>query len=166
LVNNAGWSKHVPADQLGELDDDLMHRTIGLKIQAPLYLVRACEQLLKQSGRGQIINITSVAGIASRGSSIVYAAANSALSTLTKSLARSLAPQVRVNAVAPGFVETGFVWPKDGKAKNHVSTQNYIGRCVEAEEVAKLVRFLVCDSPSITGEEIAIDGGIGRLGKR
>lgn len=166
LVNNAGWSRHVTPDNLDGLDEELFHRTTGLKINAPLYLARACKHYLSKSPAGQIINITSVAGIASRGSSIVYAAANAALSCLTKSLARSLAPDVRVNAVAPGFLDTGFVWPQDGKAKEHVSKQNHIGRCVEPGEVARLVLFLACDAPSITGEEIAIDGGIGRLGKK
>jgi 3-oxoacyl-[acyl-carrier protein] reductase len=166
LVNNAGSSRHVPPNQLDDLDEQLFELTVGLKIQAPIYLARACREQLAASGNGQIINITSVAGIAARGSSIVYAAANAALSSLTQSLARALAPAIRVNAIAPGFVETGFVWPKDGKVKAYVAQQNYIGRTVEAEEVAEVVRFLACDAPAITGEEIAIDGGIGRLGKK
>ncbi|MFC4991537.1 SDR family NAD(P)-dependent oxidoreductase [Rubritalea tangerina] len=164
LVNNAGWSRFVPAQDLDALDDSLIQRTMGLKVQAPLYLLRACRNALASSPSGQVINITSVAGIASRGSSSIYAAANAALSTLTKSWARSLAPSIRVNAVAPGFVETGFVWPKDGKVKEYVSKQNHIGRSVDASEVAELVRFLCCHASAITGEEIAIDGGIGRLG--
>ena len=166
LINNAGWSKAIPAHQLEQLDEQVLTNTLALKIHAPLYLIRAAEPFLKKSPAGQIINITSVAGIAARGSSIIYAAANAALSSLTRSLARSLAPTVRVNAVAPGFVETGFVWPADGSVKANVSRNNHIGRSVEADEVAEVVRFLACAAPSITGEEIAIDGGIGRLGKK
>lgn len=166
VVNNAGWTRVVQAHDLDGLDDELISRTVRMKIDAPLYLVRAARPHLEQSGAGQVINITSVAGIAAKGSSIVYAAANAALSNLTRSLARALAPKIRVNAVAPGFVETGFAWPRDGKVKSHVAQRNHIGRTVEAEEVAKVVCFLACDAPAITGEEIAIDGGIGRLGVR
>jgi 3-oxoacyl-[acyl-carrier protein] reductase len=165
LINNAGWSKAVAASDLSGLDDQLIEHTLRLKINAPLYLIRSAEPFLSASPAGQIINITSVAGIASRGSSIVHAAANAALSSLTRSLARSLAPRVRVNAVAPGFVDTGFVWPAGGPAKAHVSSHNYIGRTVEPEDVAEAVRFLACSASSVTGEELAIDGGIGRLGK-
>ncbi|MET0103561.1 MAG: SDR family oxidoreductase [Sedimenticola sp.] len=166
LINNAGWSRHVPADDLAGLDEELIDLTIRLKVQAPLYLVRASREYLERSPAGHVINITSVAGIVSKGSSIIYAAANAALTSLTRSLARILSPAVRVNAIAPGFVETGFVWPKDGKYKQQVSKNNYIGRAVEAGEIAQLVRFLVCDAQAITGEEIVVDGGIGRLGKK
>lgn len=166
VINNAGWTRVVSADNLLDLDDELLDKTLKLKIHTPIYLARAARAYLEASGQGQIINITSVAGIAAKGSSIIYAAANAALSNLTRSLARSLAPKIRVNAVAPGFVETGFAWPADGKVKAYVSQRNHIGRTVEAEEVAKVVCFLMYDAPAITGEEIVIDGGIGRLGTR
>jgi len=166
LINNAGWTRVVPAHDLDGLDDELISKTVRMKIDAPLYLVRTARPHLEKSGAGQVVNITSVAGIAAKGSSIVYAASNAALASLTRSLARALAPNIRVNAVAPGYVETGFAWPKDGKVKAHVAQRNHIARAVEAEEVAEVVRFLVCDAPGITGEEIAIDGGIGRLGVR
>jgi 3-oxoacyl-[acyl-carrier protein] reductase len=166
LINNAGWTRVVKAEDLGSLDDEIITKTMQMKIQAPLYLTRAARPYLDDSGQGQIINITSVAGIAAKGSSIIYAASNAALSSLSRSLARTLAPKIRVNAVAPGFVETGFAWPKGGEVKTYVARHNYIGRTVEAEEVATVVRFLACDASAITGEEIVIDGGIGRLGKR
>ena len=166
LINNAGWTRVVKAENLDELDESLIEKTLRLKIHAPIYLIRAARPYLESSGQGQVINITSVAGIAARGSSIIYSAANAALSNLTRSLARALAPKIRINAVAPGFVETGFAWPKDGQVKAHVAQRNHIGRTIEAEEVANVVRFLVCDAPAITGEEIAIDGGIARLGAR
>ena len=166
IVNNAGWTRVVQADDIEGLDNEMISKTVRMKIDVPLCLLRAARPHLEQSGAGQLINITSVAGIAAKGSSIVYAAANAALSNLTRSLARALAPKIRVNAVAPGFVETGFAWPKDGKVKAHVAQRNHIARTVEADEVAEVVRFLVCDAPAITGEEIAIDGGIGRLGVR
>lgn len=166
IVNNAGWTRVVKAENLDDLDEDLLNKTLQLKIHGPLYLIRAARPWLESSGQGQVINITSVAGIAARGSSIIYAAANAALSNMTRSLARALAPNIRVNAVAPGFVETGFAWPKDGQTKAQVAQRNHIRRTVEADEVARVVRFLACDAPAITGEEIVIDGGIARLGVR
>ena len=166
LINNSGWTKVVRADDLDSLDEELLTKTLQMKIHAPVYLTRATRQYLEASGQGQIINITSVAGVAAKGSSIIYAAANAALANLTRSLARALAPNIRVNAVAPGFVDTGFAFPKDGKTRAYVATRNHIARTVEAEEIAKVVCFLACDATAITGEEIVIDGGIGRLGTR
>lgn len=166
LVNNAGWTRVVAPHDLGGLTDELMDRTLRLKVHAPLYLVQAAQDLLARSGRGSIVNVTSVAGIAARGSSMVYAAANAALSTLTRSLARSLAPRIRVNAVAPGYVETGFAFPADGETARRVAQHNHLGRCASPQEIAAVVRFLCTEGLTITGEEIAVDAGIGRLGKK
>jgi NAD(P)-dependent dehydrogenase (short-subunit alcohol dehydrogenase family) len=71
-----------------------------------------------------------------------------------------------VNAIAPGYVETGFVFPADGEMSNKVASQNYTGRCVSPEEIASAVLFLCRDGNSITGEEFLLDGGIARLGKK
>ena len=166
LVNNAGWTQVVPSHDLAGLTEELLEKTLRIKIHAPLYLIRAARELLAASNCGSIINVTSVAGIAARGSSIPYAAANAALSNLTRSLARSLAPHIRVNAVAPGYVETGFAYPGDGNAAARVSQNNHLGRCSTPAEIAAVVRFLICEASSITGEEIAVDAGIARLGKK
>ncbi|HEY9840262.1 MAG: SDR family NAD(P)-dependent oxidoreductase [Candidatus Sericytochromatia bacterium] len=166
LVNNAGWSRLVDAADLEGLDEEVFENTLKLKIHAPIYCVRAARPFLAASGRGSVVNITSVAGLAAKGSSLVYAAANAALTNLTRSLALALAPEIRVNAVAPGFVETGWIWPADGRARERIARNNHIGRTVEPYEVADLVYFLCAQAPGITGEEIVLDGGIGRLGVR
>jgi 3-oxoacyl-[acyl-carrier protein] reductase len=166
LINNAGWSQLVLPGDLEGLTDELINTTLALKIHAPIYTIRAAEPHLKQSANGVVVNITSAAGHAARGSSIVYAAANAALYNLTRSLARTLAPGVRVNAVAPGFVETGFVFPADGVMGQRVAAQNYTGRTVTPDEIAQAVLFLCAEGLSITGEEIIVDGGIARIGKR
>lgn len=164
LVNNAGWSQLVPAENLDELSDDVINQTLALKIHGPLYCVRAARPYLAISGQGNIVNITSVAGIAAKGSTIIYAAANAALSNLTRSWARSLAPEIRVNAVAPGFVNTGLVYPMDGPAAERIAKNNYLGRTITAAEIADAVYFICAEAPGMIGEEIVIDGGIGRLG--
>lgn len=164
LINNAGWTRYVPDHELEGLDNDLVQRTLELKVHAPLYCIRAARPYLAAHGTGSVVNITSVAGLAAKGSSIIYAAANAALSNLTRSMARALAPDIRVNAVAPGFVSTGWLWTQDPKAQQRVAENNYIQRVITPEEVAAAVYFLCAESPGITGEELVIDGGIGRLG--
>jgi 3-oxoacyl-[acyl-carrier protein] reductase len=166
LVNGAGWTRAVAPQELEQLDEELLERTLRLKVHAPLSLVRAARPHLERTGAGCVVNVTSVAGLAARGSSLVYAAANAALSNLTRSLARTLAPRVRVNAVAPGYVDTGFAYPVGGEMAEAVTRHNHCGRLVTPEEVAAAVRFLCVEAPSITGEELVIDGGIGRLGPR
>ena len=166
LINNSGWSARVPPHDLDGLTEEVIQETILLKINAVIYTTRAAAPHLKKSKLANVINITSAAGVAARGSSIVYAAANAALYSLTKSFARILSPEVRVNAVAPGFVETGFVFPADGKMAHAVKQTNYTGDVVRADEVARVAAFLCMDTPSITGEEIVVDGGIARLWKK
>lgn len=166
LVNNAGYTEIIPPDDLTALTDDLIDRTLKVKVHASLYCIRAARPYLRFGGPGHIVNITSVGGIVARGSSIIYAAANAALSNMSRSLARSLAPDIRVNAIAPGYVETGFARPKDGSMRDAVSRRNYIGRSVEPEEVAEVVRILCTKVPAMTGEEIVLDGGICRLWPR
>lgn len=164
LVNNAGWTQVIAADDLAALSPQLCNHIMTLKVNAPIQLIQAAKDMLQQANPGHILNITSVAGIAAKGSNIIYAAANAALSTLTKSLARSLAPSIRVNAIAPGFMNTGFAWPIDGNAESHVQKQGYIDRVITPEDVADVAVFLLSSGHAITGEEIAVDGGIGRLG--
>lgn len=166
LINNAGWSRLVLPKDLDGLSDELIGETLTLKINSPIYTIRAAAKFIKRSTNGIIINITSAAGYAAKGSSIVYAAANAALYNLTRSFARILAPEVRVNAIAPGYVETGFVFPVDGAMAQQVASQNYIGKCVTPEDIASTVLFLCRDGRSITGEEIIVDGGIARLCKK
>lgn len=164
LVNNAGWSQLIHPNELDAITDEHIDGVMRLKVQAPLYAIRSARLWLERSGSGCVVNITSAAGIAGRGSSHVYAAANAALGALTKGWARTLAPQVRVNAVAPGYVDTGFV-TEPGKQNPGVSRNNYLGRVVEAQEIAATVLFLASNG-GITGEELLIDGGLVRLGKR
>lgn len=166
LVNNAGWTRVVPPADLAGLTEELIAQTFALKVNAPIHAIRAALPHLQASDRGCVINITSVASLAARGSSLAYAAANAALSNLTRGLARTLAPRVRVNAVAPGFVDTGFAWPMDGTAAARVALNNHLGRCVTPADIASAVRYLCADATAVTGEELVVDGGIARLGNR
>lgn len=164
LVNNAGWSTRVPHDQLDALTDEIWDRTLNTNLRGAFYCVRACAPLLRKQAGAAVVNIASVAGISGMGSSMVYAASKGAMITMTKSLARALAPEIRVNAVAPGFVRTRFAnWPpsafEEGKA------QTPLGELATVEDIAATVLFLV-EANAITGETIVVDGGTTMLGPR
>ena len=109
LVNNAGWTQRVPHRQLDDLTDEIWERVLATNLRGPFYCVRAAVPHMERRGGGAIVNITSVASATGTGSSMAYAASKAGLDTLTKSLARALAPaRIRVNAVAPGLLGTGF----------------------------------------------------------
>ena len=113
--------------------------------------------------RGKIINIASVAGLGGMGSSIAYAASKGGMLTMTKSLARALAPDIRVNAIAPGFVRTRFAgWPESSFAAGEKVTP--LQKLPTVEDVATVSLFLAADAVAITGETITLDGGLQTLG--
>ncbi|HZO90157.1 MAG TPA: glucose 1-dehydrogenase [Chthonomonadaceae bacterium] len=165
LVNNAGFTQRVPHRDLDGLTEEVLERTLTVNVKGPIYCARAAVPYMLQNGGGFIVNITSIAGRMGTGSSLIYAGSKAALATMTKSLARAFAPQIRVNAVAPGFVDTGFAgWPREMIAQ--AAQETHIGQLVTVEDVAAVVRFLVTDGSALTGEEIVVDGGLVALGKR
>jgi 3-oxoacyl-[acyl-carrier protein] reductase len=114
-------------------------------------------------GGGAIVNITSIAAFQGAGSSIVYCASKAALSTITKSLARAYAKDnIRVNAIAPGFVNTGFVdWPPEVLEKNVKVSP--MGRIPTVDDIANAALFLACDATGITAQTIFVDCGVTAL---
>lgn len=164
LVNNAGWSTRVPHNQLEDLTDEIWDRTLNTNLRGAFYCVRAAAPLLRKQDGSSVVNVASVAGISGMGSSIVYAASKGAMITMTKSLARALAPEIRVNAVAPGFVRTRFAnWPSS--AFDEGEAQTPLGRLATVDDIAAAVLFLA-ETPCITGEVIVLDGGTTELGPR
>jgi 3-oxoacyl-[acyl-carrier protein] reductase len=164
VVNNAGWSTRVPHERLEDLTDEIWDRTLNTNLRGAFYCARAALPLLKKQSGSSIVNIASVAGISGMGSSIVYAASKAAMLSMTKSLARALAPDVRVNAVAPGFVRTRFAnWPSS--AFDEGEEQSPLGRLATPDDIAEAVIFLA-RSEAITGETIVVDGGTTTLGPR
>ena len=164
LVNNAGWSKVTPHHQLEDLTDEIWDRTLNTNLRGAFYATRAAVPLLRKSGGGSVINNTSASAWHAAGSSIVYSASKAALVNMTKSLARVLAPEIRVNAIAPGLVRTRFAgWPQSvfDEGPKHTPLQ----RIATAEEVAAVVLFLAADATAITAETILIDGGKTQLGR-
>ena len=114
---------------------------------------------LLQERNGCIVNITSVAGLQGTGSSIPYAASKAAINCMTKSLARAFAPRVRVNAVAPGPVDTRWLAGREGMLDNYAK-QSPLGRVSTPKDVADVVEFLAFGASMVTGQVVVVDGGL------
>ncbi|MCS7166147.1 MAG: glucose 1-dehydrogenase [Gemmatales bacterium] len=158
LVNNAGTTRFIDHRRLDLLTEEVWDEIFGVNLKGAFYCCRAVIPYMQQQGSGAIVNISSVAGILGIGSSIPYAASKGALNTLTKSLARAFAPQIRVNAVAPGPVLTR--WLADHM--DHIERQMALTpmqRAATPEDIADVVCFLVSGTHYITGQIIVVDGG-------
>lgn len=163
LINNAGWSTRIPHAQLGDLTDEIWDRTLNVNLRGVFYCVRAAAPHLKKQEGSSIVNVSSVASITGQGSSIVYAASKAGVVTMTKSLARALAPAIRVNVVLPGFVRTRFAgWPKESFDAAEKITP--LRQLASVEDVAEAALFFAAVAKSTTGESLVVDGGMSTLG--
>ncbi|MEX2261643.1 MAG: SDR family oxidoreductase [Bryobacteraceae bacterium] len=164
LVNNAGWSQVIPHSRLEDLTDEVWDRTLNVNLRGAFYCARAAVPLLKKRPGASIVNIASAAAFHASGSSIIYAASKAAMVSMTKSLARALAPDIRVNAVCPGLLRTRFAGWTD-EAFENAERATPIGRMVTVEEVAETALFLASGGTGLTGEAIVVDGGVCQLGR-
>jgi 3-oxoacyl-[acyl-carrier protein] reductase len=165
LINNAGWTQRVAHDKLDELTEDIWDKTLDVNLRGVFYCTRAAAPLLRKEEGASVVNNASIAALTGAGSSIIYAAAKGAVVTMTMSLARALAPEIRVNAIAPGFVRTQFAnWPAEmyEKAVEKIPLR----RLPTVEDIANAMLYLVADARSTTGEMLLVDGGITHLGPR
>jgi 3-oxoacyl-[acyl-carrier protein] reductase len=170
LINNAGVTKHVPHGDLDGLSSEDFQRLFGVNTIGPFQMVRATRPLLEAAARetgraSSVVNVSSVAGISGIGSSVAYAASKGALNTITHSLARALAPLIRVNAVCPGYIDTPWFTKGRGadgaaKVRDSVVAKVPLKRASTAQDVANLVYFLATpQSSNMTGEVMRIDAG-------
>jgi NAD(P)-dependent dehydrogenase (short-subunit alcohol dehydrogenase family) len=164
LVNNAGTTKVVAHDDLDGLSAEDFQRIFALNVIAPFQMVRACRAALKDA-RGAVVNVSSVASRLGTGSSVAYAASKAALETMTFSLARSLAPEVRVNAVAPGHTNTPWHPSVRGPERAAEIERRYasiapLKAISEAADVADAIVWLITGARRVTGEVIYVDGGM------
>jgi NAD(P)-dependent dehydrogenase (short-subunit alcohol dehydrogenase family) len=164
LVNSAGTTRFIPHTDLDALGEDEFQRTYDVNVVGAYRMVRACAAALKAGG-GSILNISSIGGVLGRGSSMAYAASKGALNTLTLALARSLAPQVRVNAIAPGFVDGGLPGRVLDKAQYArvmagQTAAAVLQRVSQPEEVAALAWFVTTQAPAMTGNVLVMDNGL------
>ena len=159
LVNAAGFTRPVPHADLDALDDALIDRMFAVNWRGQFATIRAFAPMLKASGEGLIVSISSIAAINGQGSSIAYCAVKAGIDVMTKSLARALAPEIRVLAVSPGVVATGFV-PGRGEAFNaQTAASTPLRRVATAEDVARAVLACATHLGFSTGQTIVVDGG-------
>jgi 3-oxoacyl-[acyl-carrier protein] reductase len=170
LINNAGTTKHMAHDNLDGLSAEDFQRIFGVNTIGPFQMVRAARSLLEAGAKATghasaVVNVSSVAGISGVGSSIAYAASKGALNTITFSLARALAPLIRVNTVCPGYIDTPWFTKGRGvdgaaKVRDAVIAKVPLKRASTAEDVAGLVCFLATQrSSNMTGEVVRMDAG-------
>lgn len=160
LVNNAGTTEVIPHHDLAAATPEVWRRLYEVNVIAPFVLVTAAEQALREA-KGCVVNVSSLAGVRMTGSSIPYAASKAALNHTTRLLAKVLGPDVRVNAVAPGLVETPWT---ESWTELHalVAAMAPLKRVATPDDVAEGVLALV-RSTYVTGEVLVLDGGLGLL---
>lgn len=165
LVNNAGTTKFADHANLDALNEEDFINIYRVNVIGAYQMIRACAPHLKASGFGRVVNVSSIAGVLGVGSSIAYAASKGALNTLTKSLARSLSPEIRVNAVCPGFIGTRWFSERFGpetyaRIVEHNVNSVPLHRAGTPEDVAEVVFFFCGEGARhVTGETMLTDGG-------
>jgi len=162
LVNNAGTPatpRPIPFAELDALTEDFWSRILTTNLIGPFRCAHAAVTALRQA-RGAICNTASIAGVMGSGSSIPYATSKAGLINLTRSLARTLAPEIRVNAAAPGFVDSPWNkdWPEDRKRESIERTP--LKRACKPEDIAETIFFLCAGGAMITGQTVIVDGGL------
>jgi 3-oxoacyl-[acyl-carrier protein] reductase len=161
LINNAGTANTVepiPFEDLDAMTEAFWQQILSTNLIGPFRCAHAAARHLKASG-GAIVNTASVAGLGRRGSSIAYSASKAGLINLTTALARALAPEVRVNAVAPGLVNSPWTRPWPQERKQRSIDASLLGRMVEPEDVAETMLFLSL-ARAITGQTVVVDCGL------
>jgi 3-oxoacyl-[acyl-carrier protein] reductase len=164
LVNNAAITHFVNFADLEGLSEETWDRILAVNVKGVFFCSRAVAGPMREKGGGCIVNISSVAGIRAVGSSIAYTASKAAVINLTMAFARTLAPEVRVNCVAPGFIDTrwqqGRMAPEPyEQTKERVAQETPLGRVCTAEDVAQAVLSLIEGADFVTGQMLVVDGG-------
>jgi 3-oxoacyl-[acyl-carrier protein] reductase len=159
LVNSAGFTRMVSHADLEALDDQLIDAVLAANVRGPFATVRAFAPLLRASGEGVIVNISSGAAARGGGSSIIYGASKAALDTMTMALARALGPEIRVLCVSPGMVHTGFVPGRSQEMMDRAAAATPLKRPIQADDVAKAVMACITHLKHTTGSIVRVDGG-------
>lgn len=162
LVNNAGMTSQTPPDDLDGVDLAEWDRVFAVNVRGLFQVTRACAPLLRAAG-GSVVNVASIVGLRPGPQPLAYAASKAAVVSLTRTLSRVLAPEVRVNAVAPGWIAGEWMQRTLGdnyeRLMERRATWTPMQRNVTEEDVAETIFSLVSSNPFVTGETIVIDGG-------
>jgi 3-oxoacyl-[acyl-carrier protein] reductase len=164
LVNSAGITKFANAAKLEALSADDFQRIYAVNVIGAYQMIRACTPTMQAQGAGTVVNISSIAGVLGMGSSVAYVASKAALNAITLSLARALAPAIRVNAVCPGLIDTRWHrdrFDDDGYAKLKAGYEQSVplATTATADDVADAVVWLIEGARVVTGECLLLDSG-------
>lgn len=159
LVNSAGHTRPVPAADLDGLTDELIDELLRANFRGVFATIRAFAPLLKASGDGLVVNVSSIAGFTGVGSNLAYVAAKAGLDVVGDALAKALAPAVRVVSVSPGAVESAFVPGRGDDFKARMANTTPLGRIGSPEDVAAAIEALATTLRFVTGTRIVVDGG-------
>jgi 3-oxoacyl-[acyl-carrier protein] reductase len=162
LVNNAGTpgtAEPIPPEHLDAMTEEFWQLILSTNLLGPFRCTCAAAEALKAS-RGAVVNVASIAGLQTAGSSIAYSASKAGVVSLTRNLARALAPEVRVNAVAPGAVDSPWTcqWPEERKRES--AERALLKRRCQPEDIAETILFLGVGASMVTGQTLIVDGGL------
>ena len=165
LVNNAGTTKFCAHDDLEGLSKQDFLDIYSVNTVGAYQMTRAVVPTMKRGGRGSVVNVASIAAVMGIGSSVAYAASKGAMVTMTLSLARALGPEIRVNAICPGFIQGE--WLRDGmgaetyeRTKTFLEATNPLRLTTTPDAVAEAILYFVCGADVVTGETLILDGGM------
>jgi 3-oxoacyl-[acyl-carrier protein] reductase len=164
LVNNAGTTSFIPHGDLDKVRDEDWDRIFAVNVKGTFQCSRAARAAIEASGGGEIVNVSSIAGLVATGSSIPYCASKASINVMTVALARVMAPKIRVNAVAPGFIDGR--WLKQGLGKTYeqvkqaFSARLPLGRVCQPEDVSAAILSLITGSDLVTGHILPVEGGM------
>lgn len=157
LVNNASITHHIPLYDLDAVTEDIWDELFDVNVKGMFYCARAVAPMMKASGQGAIVNVGSIAGLTGVGSSLPYAISKSAVHGLTKSLARALAPHIRVNCVAPGAVATRW-WAGREELMQKLAPNLLLQQIATPEDIAQFI-CAALEQEAMTGQIITVDSG-------
>lgn len=166
LINNAGITKFAAHSDLDALDADDFLNLYKVNVVSIYQMTRAARSHLEDGAVGSVVNVSSIAGVTGMGSSIAYAATKGAINTMTLSLARALAPRIRVNAVCPGYIASGWFTKYQGDSVEDKTAERVIRTtplqvASKPEDIAGTILFLAGpDSAHMTGETLIVDAGM------
>jgi 3-oxoacyl-[acyl-carrier protein] reductase len=159
LVNNAARSRPIPHRDLDALDDEFFDAIMQTNVRGVFATVRAFRSLLASDGGGVVVNVSSLAARMAEGSNIAYSASKAALDNMTMSLARALAPAIRVVSVAPGLVLTKFTSTWAPEVRQRQIDRTPLGRLATPEDIGRSILAVATDLTATTGAVVPVDGG-------
>jgi 3-oxoacyl-[acyl-carrier protein] reductase len=163
LVNNAGTTHFVNHADLEGLTEEMWDRIYAVNVKGTFFCTRAAAPYMKQRGEGAILNVSSVAGVRGGGSSIAYAASKAAVVNLTMTTARVLGPEIRVNCVAPGFIDGR--WLRGGIGENYEAARDrtaqgsVLKKVTTPDDIAQVIISLIAGADLVTGQTLVVDAG-------